>query len=474
MSILPKYTLNDKFQNGKKPPEWDFWAWQDSYWHKWEAIPIASIEGLEDRLSKKADLVGGKVPKEQLPFTVETSEIIAIGAITATNNSVSLAVHSSGSNKVRLGGNIKERSFPSNFNYTAVATGVKVLLIYAIEDEFLFHMAEGAEGAEAIEPELPIGALLIRRIIVNVDGPLIDPEVLSGFREKAVDGWKYHFASSSAPAYLILDGSKKANFSVVRLSSAGEINIAGINGKNIGWIYDGLEITISNDTGTDINLLDLPATGQAKKFLLPYLPFVLKDGKSLKCYYSADQNAIVPLMIGGSGDATITFASQSEMENQTPPSTEENKSVSLWGLWKWLQKAIKYIYLQPTTANTVINKIWTDGISVWFTNASGVNKSLAFDEQLIKIITTNLTIDNTYHNSIVRVTGNCNITIPQGLRADFNCVFEAIGNVAGTFVAGSGVTLSAPYGLILRNDQMCTLYKTSAGNFRINGGLMPL
>ncbi|MGV4413883.1 hypothetical protein [Chryseobacterium sp. T1] len=388
MAVIPKYTLNDKFQNGKKPPEWDFWAWQDSYWHKWEPIPISAVENLEDRLSKKADLVNGKVPKEQLPFTVETSEIIALGAVTATSSTVSLAVHSSGSNKVRLGGNIRERAFASNFNYTSVVTCVKVLVLYAIDDEFIFHLAEGVESAEAVEPELPSGALYIRRIIVNVDGPVIDPEVLSGFREKAVDGWKTHFATSSAPAYLVLDGSKKCNFSVVQLSSAGAVNIAGISGKNLNWLYDGLEFWITNDCVIDINLIDHAPTANQRAFLLPESPFVLKPGQSIKCYYSSTYNAVVPLLVGVSASGS-TFATEAEMENQTPPDTENNKAVSLFGLWKWLKKLTK-LYITPTTGTALERyrlRVRQSNGRLAYVGADDIERDIAWSSDLSAVVT---------------------------------------------------------------------------------------
>ncbi|WP_146063312.1 hypothetical protein [Halpernia humi] len=118
--------------------------------------------------------MNGVVPENQLPFSIQTSEIIAIGDITSTTDSVNLAVHISGSNKVRVKGKIYEREFPNVFNYTAVVNYIKILVLYALPEPALFFLAEGIEAEEAVEPELPEGAVPIRRIIVNVGSQHIE------------------------------------------------------------------------------------------------------------------------------------------------------------------------------------------------------------------------------------------------------------------------------------------------------------
>ena len=52
-------TLKQWFSNLKKPTQEQFWAWLDSFWHKSEKIPIASVEGLDK-------LVEGTASAEQL------------------------------------------------------------------------------------------------------------------------------------------------------------------------------------------------------------------------------------------------------------------------------------------------------------------------------------------------------------------------------------------------------------------------
>ncbi len=90
----------------------------------------------------------------------------------------------------------------------------------------------------------------------------------------------------------------------------------------------------------------------------------------------------------------------------------------------------------------------------------------------LKTITGNTTLNNTYHNKIVRITASCIITIPNNLRTDFNCTFEVIGAYTAQFVDGSGATTSAPFGRYLKTDLTAMFYCTgTASNYRLNGSL---
>ena len=90
----------------------------------------------------------------------------------------------------------------------------------------------------------------------------------------------------------------------------------------------------------------------------------------------------------------------------------------------------------------------------------------------LKTVNGNVTIDNSYHNKIVRITASCTITIPNNLRTDFNCTFEVIGAYTAQFVDGSGATTSAPFGRYLKTDLTAMFYCTgTASNYRLNGSL---
>lgn len=60
---MAKTTLNNIknwFLTGLKPTQAQFWNAWDSFWHKDDAIPIASVDGLQDILDAKSDT--GAIP----------------------------------------------------------------------------------------------------------------------------------------------------------------------------------------------------------------------------------------------------------------------------------------------------------------------------------------------------------------------------------------------------------------------------
>ena len=53
--MTEKNILQNWFVTGAKPMQEQFWAWQESYWHKSESIPTEKILGLSEVLANKAD-----------------------------------------------------------------------------------------------------------------------------------------------------------------------------------------------------------------------------------------------------------------------------------------------------------------------------------------------------------------------------------------------------------------------------------
>ncbi len=54
--MTEKNILQNWFVTGAKPTQEQFWAWQESYWHKSESIPTEKILGLSEILANKADV----------------------------------------------------------------------------------------------------------------------------------------------------------------------------------------------------------------------------------------------------------------------------------------------------------------------------------------------------------------------------------------------------------------------------------
>ena len=85
-------------------------------------------------------------------------------------------------------------------------------------------------------------------------------------------------------------------------------------------------------------------------------------------------------------------------------------------------------------------------------------------------ITGNITLSEMHNGAILHVTNTCNITIPTGLDANFQCVVYAKGSIIVTFVNG-GVTLNSPSGLLLKTDKMASLFANASNTFNLLGEL---
>ena len=85
-------------------------------------------------------------------------------------------------------------------------------------------------------------------------------------------------------------------------------------------------------------------------------------------------------------------------------------------------------------------------------------------------ITGNTTLSEVHNGAILHVTNTCNITIPTGLDANFQCVIFAKGSIIVTFVNG-GVTVYAPSGLLLKTDKMASLFASASNTFNLLGEL---
>lgn len=89
--MTDKNTIQNWFRNGLKPTQEQFWAWQDSYFHKSEKISQTQIEGLGDSLANKADA-------SQIPSNIATVDSGDVEGNVHTKEQIAELLENSGKN----------------------------------------------------------------------------------------------------------------------------------------------------------------------------------------------------------------------------------------------------------------------------------------------------------------------------------------------------------------------------------------
>lgn len=358
------------------------------YWFK---------EGIED-----ADLIAKSGDS--------SNKIISLGAITTTSDNVHLALPISGVNSVRINNNLLSKGIPDDFPFTPVTTGAKILIIYAINDTDIFHLAEGVESSEAVEPTIPEGALFVARIIVDITGEIID------------------------------DNPIKAS-EIFNDSLASGINVADAL-TDLHLDNDGLR----EDTNIALGLkLDKPTTDGT---------FAVKKAGTDYSY--------VPVSGDNIANANLTWAIDRTQDLGTKKLTFTNGRFS-----------VPTLEMEITSSNSVPNKIWTDGVDLWVTNNAGINSKIVSDSvQKNKqfLVALPATVSEDWKGCIVIFTSTGTLTIPNNLSSDFTFNGKVDFDVVLTPVITSpmGWFETAPFDII--GVQIFTLLRRIGSNkFEILG-----
>ena len=128
-----------------------------------------------------------------------------------------------------------------------------------------------------------------------------------------------------------------------------------------------------------------------------------------------------------------------------------------------------------TALDSKLNKDTTTGVErAYIINAYGSQGTKATSEigttQNYFTFSTNTTLTNTHHNAVIWVTATINITIPSGLRSDFNCTFRTLTGAIAAFLT-SGTTISAESdGDVQSAKTMSFLAQYTTNNYIISGG----
>ena len=341
-----------------------------------------------------------------------SDKVIQIGSITATTSSITLGLHTSGFNTVRISGQILSRNVEQIFTFPTV-TQEEIFQIYAINDMDVFHLALPGE-------EIPEGALIVAFITISEDGISISNKT---YKLKEESNWQnIAIKSNASPVILDQPSDVRGSFYLTKSLGVGEITIEAIKRLSSGtvakdYMYGGRELLLFNATGGNIIIDSSGATDPDSYFFSNRItPFTLKNDTGILVKLRGD---VLELLPSGSDPDLTPYALDVDLD------TEKNRN---------------------DTQDLAITALQT---------------------QHYKTISGNVTIDDTYYNCIWKITANAIITVPSTLRADFIAGFEVIGSFAGTFTEGSGVTFSAPFGKVCTADSSGIIYKDGSETFRL-------
>lgn len=346
--------------------------------------------------------------------------VVSIGRITSVGNVINLTV-ASGGNVVYINGEFFTKQTPNMFPFIPVTTGIKILVVYAKGDSSIFYMAEGEESTEAIEPDLPEGALFIKRIVVTSEGIdipdtlLADKANITGNNIITPEVWR-------STLDLFTKGevnSKFKNSLNESLTSLGNFSLAGNN----------LSITYTDEEGTVVTR-------------------------------TQDLSSIAPSIdISGKLDKPTTTITAPDATFKYAVITDDSNNSRRLVLQTWLDS----IYFKTADVVNSFSGILTGKVP----SAQLVKDSLIVSTLTVSSPT--LTLSNLYKNKVIRFTANCAVTIPTGLDIDFNCIGKSTTGVSVSFIIGAGVVLDND-GLTLLNKGVFSILPSGTVNSLILSG----
>lgn len=228
----------------------------------------------------------------------DESDIFHIGTIETTVNSVTINLAGDGINWARIAGSFYEKYYPDTFNFTPVTTGQKILIIYAKPDSQVFHLAQGTEASEAVEPAY--NGLFVARIIVDVAGAVVEYDD-DNFKTKT-DDTVYPIiinVETGIWVYALFN-----TFEVLNISTATTPILFGLisDGESV-TVWNGKKIFIKNSSGKNVTLKKEPTppiVGDTVYFSFSE-NITLKDGETAVLFLNRSNELELLKFVGGGG-----------------------------------------------------------------------------------------------------------------------------------------------------------------------------
>lgn len=185
----------------------------------------------------------------------------------------------------------------------------------------------------------------------------------------------------------------------------------------------------------------------------------------------------------------ISFATEGEVENNTPPASENSKAVSLFGLWKWWAKRKIEVLLKNFTEATTLA---TNGYPFSITGLTDKSADSTYNKALVQnnagdtawstnvqlrnslidvvVINSNTELSEVHHNKLLSITANCVLTIPLNKR--INALVSCKDTVYADITNSDGVTVYYPQGTRVIQGASASILSIGTNNYEVRGGLI--
>lgn len=420
---------------------------------------------LPDNISKRIKPVDLRTSFEYVYADLaklQLDQVLTLGTITATTTTLALDLHSSGVNSVLMSGVERSKTEGDDFTFAPVSGGkLKYVLLYALPDPQLFHIIEGVEGNEAIYPDLPPGALLIKAVLISEFGALLE-DADGGYKPLAEDPWRNIVINSNAAVNIIMASSPSASFNVLVGTGVTAPKIAAIKTKVKKNTRDGQEITFYNDSDVPVALL----AGDYEETLV-YTTFPFADNYEIKprsfAKFKRKENTYHELAGGGSASFPETGSNGDVLEKDSAEeggvkwsnrlTTAENE-IDAEVVNRALADALKLD--KPPAPNNVATKVIL---------GDGSTKNISDFSQVEQIeVGASGNAQEAWKGKLVLLTASCTITIPTGLSNNWSCEIATLAGVTLTWAITSPKTWLFGTPPTFPEKSMCTISQRGTTN----------
>ena len=367
---------------------------------------------------------------------------VITGEVTVNTTKVFLALHSSGFNKAYINDSVYKRTVAQEFNYTFPTFGKKFLVVYAVADSTVFYLAEGLESLQPIQPFFE--GVPVTLLLVDINGAVeyqgdINKANTDGTNLIKIANWRDtldvydkaevndKFVNNFSETITTLEECYlQGNVLMIRYKGEnGNIQNRSIDLSGLATI----DIHINDASyNTSTNILTL-TDSEGNTYSVDLSEFSIITNTDVNGITTLTQEAVIKLIVSKVGqtgdykdllnkptipapvdisgkldkptvDGTWVVTKSGSTISYTDASTlgQNISNANLtWSVDRTQNLGTKKLSftngrfsvptleMEVTTANSVPNKVWTDGVDFWFTNTAGVNGSFMKTTDLVSM-----------------------------------------------------------------------------------------